>query len=99
MILVEAGKPYRLVKYGEMVPRLAPPSSGTSPSFDLRSAMPSLPPAVSARRSSCHLRFLISHRFVPQTSLMSMGATVPRKMDAMKEDTRDMRAVALYASG
>jgi hypothetical protein len=77
-----------------MVPKLAPPSSGTSPSFDLRSSRPELPPAARASRSSCHRPFLISQRFAPQTSLMSIGATLPRKMEARNEDTREIRAVA-----
>jgi hypothetical protein len=29
---------------------------------------------------------------------MSMGAILPRNMDARKEETREMREVALYAS-
>ena len=33
------------------------------------------------------------------TSLMSMGAMRPRKMDARKEDTKVMREVAAYAEG
>jgi hypothetical protein len=41
----------------------------------------------------------MSHRFAPVTSEISMGATLPRKTEARKEDTREMRAVALYASG
>jgi hypothetical protein len=41
----------------------------------------------------------MSHRFAPVTSEISMGATLPRKIEARKEDTREMRAVALYASG
>lgn len=99
MICVVDGKPYRLLKYGEMVPKLAPPSSGTSPSFDLRSERPELPPAASVRRSSCHRPFLISHKLAPHTSLISIGATLPRKTDARNEETREIRDVALYASG
>lgn len=98
-ICVDEGKPYRLLKYGEMVPKLAPPSSGTCPSFALRSSTPALLPAASASSSSCHRPFLISHRFAPHTSLISIGATFPRKTDARNEDTSDIREVALYASG
>ena len=82
-----------------MVPKLAPPSSGTSPSLVLRSESPAGPPAASVRSSSFHVPLLMSHRLAPQTSLMSMGATLPRKMEARKDETSEMRAVALYASG
>lgn len=51
------------------------------------------------RSSSFHVPLLMSHRLAPQTSLMSMGATLPRKMEARKDETSEMRAVALYASG
>lgn len=77
-----------------MVPKLAPPSWGTSPSLDFSSARSDLPPAARARRSSCHRPFLMSQRLAPQTSLMSIGATLPRNIDARKDETREMRAVA-----
>ena len=35
----------------------------------------------------------ISQRFMPHTSEMSMGATLPRKRVARKEETREMREV------
>lgn len=82
-----------------MVPKLAPPSSGTRPSFVLRSSTPDVLPAVRASRSSCQRPFLMSQRLAPQTSLMSIGAILPRKMDARKAETREMRAVTLYESG
>ena len=50
-------------------------------------------PAVSDRSSSCHVPALMSHRFIPQTSDMSIAATFPRKIDARNEDTREMREV------
>jgi hypothetical protein len=84
-------KPKRLTKYSLMFPKSLPPSSWTWPSFCLRSAAPSFPPAVKASRSSCQSPLLISHRFMPVTSLISMGATLPRNTEAKKEDTREMR--------
>ena len=50
-------------------------------------------PAVRDRRSSCQVPALMSHRFIPQTSDMSIGATFPRKIDARNEETREMREV------
>jgi hypothetical protein len=56
---------------------------------------PALPPAARESSSSCHEPFLMSQRLAPHTSLMSMGATLPRKIEARNEDTREMRDVAL----
>jgi hypothetical protein len=37
----------------------------------------------------------MSQRLAPQTSEMSMGAIAPRKTEAKKDETREMRDVAL----
>lgn len=72
---------------------LPPPSRRTSPNLDLREEIPD-GPAARVRRGSLHLEALISHKFMPQASLMSMGAILPRKMEARKEETRVIREVA-----
>lgn len=77
---------------------LPPPSRRTSPSFDFRADKPD-GPAASVRRGSLHVEALMSQRFMPQASLMSMGAILPRKMEARKEETRVIREVASYTSG
>jgi hypothetical protein len=92
-------KPKRLTKYSLMLPKILPPSSWTWPSFCFRSAAPSLPPAVRASKSSCQSPLLMSHRFMPVTSLMSMGATLPRNTEAKNEDTREMRETSAKCSG
>jgi hypothetical protein len=38
-------------------------------------------------------------RFAPHASLMSMGAMAPRKIDARKDETREILAVAAYSAG
>ena len=76
-----------------MLPELAPRSSGTWPSLDFRSSPPS-EPAAREIRSECQQAFLMSQRFIPQTSLISIGATLPRNMEARKEDTREIREVS-----
>ena len=38
-------------------------------------------------------------RFIPLASETSTGAMDPRNRDGMNDETREMRAVALYASG
>ena len=38
-------------------------------------------------------------RFIPLASETSIGAMDPRNSEGMKEETKEMRAVALYASG
>lgn len=89
-------KPYLLTKYWETEPMLPPPSRRTSPSF-LRRVRPawllSADPAVRERRRSDHEEAEMSQRFMPQTSDTSIGATVPRKRDVRKEETREMRDV------
>ena len=72
---------------------LPPPSSRTVPSLDFKDSSPS-EPAASLRSGSLQVPLLISHRFMPQTSLMSKGAMRPRKIEARKEDTNVMRDVA-----
>ena len=81
-----------------MGPRLRPQSCHTSPNFLFKSSNPSSP-LTSFRRYSFHFPALISHRFIPQTSLRSSGATLPMKIDATKDETRDILAVAWYTSG
>lgn len=81
-----------------MVPRLQPPSSGTVPSLCLSSVV-SEEPAVKDRSPSCQAPALTSHKFIPQTSDMSIGATFPRNIDARNEETRQIREVARYSSG
>ena len=76
-----------------MLPKLKPPSSETWPSLDFRSSTPS-EPAAREIRSECQQAFLMSQRFIPQTSLISIGATLPRNMEARKEDTREIREVS-----
>ena len=49
--------------------------------------------AASAMSFSCQEARLMSQRFMPQTSEMSIGATFPRKREARKEETSEMRAV------
>lgn len=73
---------------------LPPPSMRTSPSLDFRDASPE-GPAARARRGSLQVAALISQRFMPQASLMSIGAILPRKMEARKDETRVIREVAL----
>ena len=46
-----------------------------------------------------YLPAFISQRFIPQTSEISMGAILPRKIEARNEDTRDIREVFLYSLG
>ena len=41
----------------------------------------------------------MSKRFMPQTSAISMGAILPRKIEARKEDTSEMREVLRYSFG
>ena len=76
-----------------MVPRLVPPSMAMGPSFLARSL--GLP--FDARLMSCSLKApaLMSHRFMPQTSEMSIGAILPRKMEARNDETREMQDVLL----
>lgn len=81
-----------------MVPRLPPPSSGMGPSLRL-SLVVSEEPAVRARSPSCQAPALMSHRFIPQTSDISIGATFPRKTDARNEETRLIREASRYSSG
>lgn len=75
-----------------MGPILPPPSSRTVPSFCLRESRPESP-AASFKRGSLQAPALISHRFMPQTSLMSKGAMWPRKIDDRNEETSVMRDV------
>lgn len=75
-----------------MEPILPPPSSRTSPSLDFREARPS-EPAARVRRGSLQDPDLMSQRSMPQTSLMSKGAILPRKRDARKDETRVIREV------
>ena len=77
-----------------MVPRNSPPGAGSGPIL----ARSSGPPAASSRRSS-HLQVKTFMRFIPLASDTSIGAMEPRKSEGMNEETRDMRAVARYASG
>lgn len=88
------GKPYLSTKYGDIAPMLPPPSFRTVPSFCLSDSTPSSP-AASLRSGSCHSPALMSQRFIPQTSLISKGAILPRNTDARNEDTSVMREVAL----
>lgn len=85
-------KPYRFTKYDEIPPRLPPPSIGTSPSFFRNSGTPSLV-AVSSRSDSFHFSPAISHRFIPVTSLISIGAMAPRNREAKNDEASEMRAV------
>lgn len=85
--------PYRLMKYLEIGPRLPPPSSRTSPSFLFKSST-SLLPAASLSNGSLQVPLLMSHKFIPQTSLISIGAIFPTNREARKDDTRDILAVA-----
>ena len=75
------------------MPMLPPPLIRTSPSLDFREASPE-GPAARVRRGSLQLAALMSQRFMPQASLMSIGAILPRKMEARKDETRVMREVA-----
>jgi len=56
-------------------------------------------PAARVMSFSLYLPALISQRFIPQTSEMSIGAILPRNIEAKNEDTRDIREVALYSLG
>lgn len=87
-----AGNPYRAEKYGEIGPILPPPSSRTSPRRSLSDWIPSSP-AASFKRGSHQAPVWISHRFIPQASLISMEAILPKKTEAKKEETRVMRDV------
>lgn len=81
-----------------MLPKLPPPSSGTPPSLYLRSLV-SEESAAKARSFSLNLPSLISHRFMPQTSEMSIGAILPRKIEARKDETKEIRDVFRYSCG
>lgn len=95
----DRSKPYLLTKYKLMFPRKAPPSLGTfAPSLDLRLDV-SLDPAANDKSRSSHVPGLIFHRFMPQTSEISRGAILPRKMEARKEDTKQIRDVCSYFCG
>ena len=56
-------------------------------------------PAASAKSFSLYLPACMSHKFIPQTSEMSIGAILPRNIEARNEDTREIRDVFLYSSG
>jgi len=75
-----------------------PPSRRTSPSLERKDATPSLP-AESSRRGSLQDPEDMSKRFMPHASETSIGATLPRKIEARKEETNVIRDVALYTSG
>ena len=77
---------------------LPPPSSRTSPSFCFRDARPS-GPAARVRSGSLQAPALISQRFMPQASLISIGAILPKNTEARNEETRVILLVALYTSG
>ncbi|KAF5138702.1 hypothetical protein E5D57_002488 [Metarhizium anisopliae] len=85
-------KAYFSTKYREILPKGFPPSTCGSPSFLRRSSAPSLP-AERASSSGLYCWLGMSHRFMPHTSLISRGATDPRRMEASHDDTRDMREV------
>ena len=83
--------PHLETKYLLMGPRHSPPSKDTAPSFFARSS--GWP--FEARDSSFLLNWpaSMSHRFIPQTSEISIGATRPRKIDARNEDTSEILEV------
>ena len=56
-------------------------------------------PSARARSWSFQVDDWMFQRFIPQTSEMSMGAMRPRKIEARKDDTRDIRWVEAYAPG
>ncbi len=72
---------------------LPPPSSRTVPSFCFSDSRPSSP-AANFKSGSLHVPASMSHRFMPQTSLMSNGAIFPKKTEAKKDETRVIRDVA-----
>ena len=51
------------------------------------------------RSLSSHLQVSISMRFIPLASEISMGAIAPRNSEGIKDETKDIREVELYASG
>lgn len=74
------------------MPMLPPPSSRTVPSFDLRESKLSSP-AANLSSGSHQAPALMSHKFMPQTSLMSNGAILPKNIEARKDDTSVIRVV------
>lgn len=66
----------------------------TSPSLERREETPSAPADI-LRRGSDQVPEEMSKRFMPHASEMSMGAILPRKREARKEETSVIREVAL----
>lgn len=54
-------------------------------------------PAAKVISFLLYLPALISQRFIPQTSEISIGAILPREIEARNEDTREMREVFAYS--
>lgn len=77
-----------------MFPRNSPPGAGSDPIFE---RSPGPPHASRSRPSHLHVRTSI--KFIPLASETSIGAMDPMNSDGMKDETSEMRAVALYASG
>ena len=81
-------KPHLATHQLEMFPRTVPPGTGSGPIFERSSG-----PPQAWRRESSQLQVRTFMRFMPLASDISMGATRPRKREAMKEETKEMRAV------
>lgn len=73
---------------------LPPPSARTSPNLERMDETPSVPADI-LRRGSDQVPEEMSNRFMPHASEMSIGAILPRKREARKDETSVMREVAL----